>query len=331
MSAIDALDDSSSDDDFYQNLTKTMKRKVTNGFGINDDATGDDSFSKYTDAIISEPVQKRSKEVVIDEDTDDDEVSYESQNIQQILEAKSKIYEANARAKAIAEKVSKNPIQTSIAGRTRAARRLTPTHKEIEIASQLQLLESLDAQVKACTHTCKVDTSNRYITEVPVVEEEDDCVHFLIKNLETPSEASDYRSWKMNDPISLLRREYSVKWGCNIKEVVITCKNLPLQDSDTPVSLKMPNEVQLINVFRVGLEKKKDPNKITVKCLQADKRPVEIEFSKSSKFSSIKTLIQEKLKLAVITKLVFDSAQVHDDETPEELDMENDDCLEVYA
>ncbi|GMT19523.1 hypothetical protein PFISCL1PPCAC_10820, partial [Pristionchus fissidentatus] len=164
-------------------------------------------------------------------------------------------------------------------------------------------------------------------------------VTFLLQDLhlnDTKIEKLDY-----DMPIRCLVEKISKRWECNNADVMLTLNNdTVISDiSMSPKELNIPLDgIHPISAVYVVCNTKKadeapvrDANAITIKFQSGQGRPAHIDVDKTAPFSDILDRVAEALKMDKIGKLVFDCEKVDFSSTPQDLDMDDEDCVDVYA
>uniref|UniRef100_A0A914EP31 Ubiquitin-like domain-containing protein n=1 Tax=Acrobeloides nanus TaxID=290746 RepID=A0A914EP31_9BILA len=135
--------------------------------------------------------------------------------------------------------------------------------------------------------------------------------------------------WDMELPFSELFSKYAPEIRIPVEEMAVYCNDKKCEPSDTPLSIGLSDqEVNQLDIFRIS-----DPNlnTINVKWQLKDHRPVMRRIKRDISFSKLKEEYcrEEKLKPQKCY-LIFDGDRVDENDTPQSLDMEDDDCIDVH-
>ncbi|GMS89389.1 hypothetical protein PENTCL1PPCAC_11564 [Pristionchus entomophagus] len=177
-------------------------------------------------------------------------------------------------------------------------------------------------------------------------------VTFLLQDLHK----NDTRIEKMNaeSPFRSLVDGIVKRWNCKETEVVLTIEGgVSVTDlSLSPMELNVSLEgIHTISAIFVPVKKAgpistpavaRDPNMISIKFQSGEGKPTIIEMNKvanlyqmgnceDTPFSEIVGQVAEGLKMATVGRMVFDCEKVDFSWTPIDLDMDDGDCMDVYA
>uniref|UniRef100_A0A0N5ANN5 Ubiquitin-like domain-containing protein n=1 Tax=Syphacia muris TaxID=451379 RepID=A0A0N5ANN5_9BILA len=136
---------------------------------------------------------------------------------------------------------------------------------------------------------------------------------------------------KMNFSLDELTNIYSTLWKCSKKCVRLSAKNgEDLDPSMTPKALNFTvNAVNVIFALKVA---SLDPeNVVNLKFVVRESKPFCKSFEKSLNFGEIKSAVAEMMGIKEKQiRLVFDNEYIDDNETPSTLEMEDNDCIDVF-
>ncbi|WKX90414.1 hypothetical protein Q1695_009342 [Nippostrongylus brasiliensis] len=141
-----------------------------------------------------------------------------------------------------------------------------------------------------------------------------------------------------DEPFDKLRPVFAKELGCNQLDVLIHVNNADAGPGDTPDSMGLDvTKLAIVNVFCLKPGSvceedvtENDPNLIPIKCIFDKGRPRMVWINVTETFADAKKRIVSALHLTgTIDKLVFDSEVLVDDETPQGIEMEADDVIEV--
>ncbi|KHJ92745.1 hypothetical protein OESDEN_07360 [Oesophagostomum dentatum] len=141
-----------------------------------------------------------------------------------------------------------------------------------------------------------------------------------------------------DEPFDKLRLEFAKELKCNQLDVMIHVNNVDAGPGDTPDSMGLDvDKLHVVNVFSLNPNSNtdedlsSDPSFIPVKCIFASGRPRCVCIKLAETFAEAKKRIKKTLHLAAdVEKLVFDNDVLDDSDTPESLDMEAEDVVEVH-
>ncbi|CAK5078705.1 unnamed protein product [Meloidogyne enterolobii] len=142
----------------------------------------------------------------------------------------------------------------------------------------------------------------------------------------------------LDDPIKNLIEDYAERVNGDPKRIVLITKQLKqCALEDTPRTLGITSDESFeLDAFEhkdvVPLNLMEDVKTIRIKYQQKGKRPIVSKILKTAKFARLKEIFcQENGLLLDKVQFIFDSVRVGDNETAETLDLEDDDCIDVYV
>ncbi|GMR42304.1 hypothetical protein PMAYCL1PPCAC_12499 [Pristionchus mayeri] len=164
-------------------------------------------------------------------------------------------------------------------------------------------------------------------------------ITFLLQDLyknDTKIESMDYDA-----PMRSFVERITRRWNCREIEVVLTLEGgQSVTDLDqSPRDLNVPREgINTVSAVFVPSKKTafnepapRDPNLIAIKFQSGQGKPAIIEMNKASPFSDMLSKVAEGLKMEAVGRMVFDNEKVDFSCTPLDLDMDDEDCMDVYA
>ncbi|EYC01787.1 hypothetical protein Y032_0104g3602 [Ancylostoma ceylanicum] len=142
-----------------------------------------------------------------------------------------------------------------------------------------------------------------------------------------------------DEPFDKLRPAFAKELKCNQLDVLIHVNNVDAGPGDTPDSMGLDIEkLALVNVFCLRPNSNSeedlstDPSFIPVKCIFESGRPRCVYIKLSETFAEAKKRIKKALHLSNdIEKLVFDNDVLDESDTPESIEMEAEDVVEVHT
>jgi len=137
--------------------------------------------------------------------------------------------------------------------------------------------------------------------------------------------------WEMNRPLGELINEYAQKFKVDSTKIILMRRDRRFYHDDTPKSLgffeDILNEVEVFETYSPS----ELPNKISIKWQMFGKKPIVSHVLAKMVFSVLKENFCKENGLPIDkVRLVLDSETIRDDATPEVLDLENGDCIDVY-
>ncbi|KAL7070211.1 hypothetical protein ACQ4LE_010191 [Meloidogyne hapla] len=141
----------------------------------------------------------------------------------------------------------------------------------------------------------------------------------------------------LDDPIKNLIEEYAERVNGDPKRIVLITKQLKqcaLEDTPRTLGIISGEDFEL-DAFEhtdvVPLNSMDGVKTIRIKYQQKGKRPIVAKILKTAKFARLKEIFCQENGLSLNkVQFIFDSVRVGDNETAETLDLEDDDCIDVY-
>ncbi|CAK5073795.1 unnamed protein product [Meloidogyne enterolobii] len=142
----------------------------------------------------------------------------------------------------------------------------------------------------------------------------------------------------LDDPIKNLIEDYAERVNGDPKRIVLITKQLKqCALEDTPRTLGITSDESFeLDAFEhkdvVPLNLMEDVKTIRIKYQQKGKRPIAAKILKTAKFARLKEIFCQENGIPLDkVQFIFDSVRVGDNETAETLDLEDDDCIDVYV
>lgn len=142
----------------------------------------------------------------------------------------------------------------------------------------------------------------------------------------------------LDDPIKNLIEDYAERVNGDPKRIVLITKQLKqCALEDTPRTLGITSDESFeLDAFEhkdvVPLNLMEDVKTIRIKYQQKGRRPIVAKILKTAKFARLKEIFCQENGLPLDkVQFIFDSVRVGDNETAETLDLEDDDCIDVYV
>ncbi|KAF8359413.1 hypothetical protein PRIPAC_94408, partial [Pristionchus pacificus] len=328
---------SSEDDDYYSNFDKMLARSKK---------AAKNPEPKY------EPEEKKAPtpKLISSSDSESDVEEIKEENTLELLKKKGSKFNAE-RQKVIAAEMDKIKQMALVREAEEGARPdmeyRDPNAREAE--SRLRRLKedrkALNRRSLEYVDCVVIDnygprTESDYDTHGSHINaRKDPEVTFLLQDLHMND--SKIEKLVYDAPMRSLVDRITKRWKCNEIEVVLTLEGgLPVTDLDqSPMQLNVPLE-GIYTVSAVFVPSKKvfreeptprDPNMISIKFQSGQGKPTILEMNKNSPFSEILSKVAEGLKMESVGKMVFDNEKVDFSSTPIDLDMDDEDCMDVYA
>ncbi|CAA84734.1 Rad60/SUMO-like domain-containing protein [Caenorhabditis elegans] len=295
----------------------------------------DDSDDDF-DTSGPSPMRKKTRETqLFPDDSDDDEC----------VEVEKETY---------SQKVRHEIDDVEEAYRRSIYKRETVIHAPVEknnvISGLLKICEGWDEAAKSGAQPEVEDVKDDSDADESSIAAENFPVTVVI--LDCESHGNDMKSRHdifLESTFSEIRRIYATKWGCPVSCVVFSHNGKTIDTYTTPQSLgwrPMTLPHPLIEASKEAGEPaevftiENSPDSFTIKVLLASRRkPVQVEAAKDTTIQEILQKVidafvedkEENIPSIESMKVVFDNERIKDvNITCEQLDLEDDDCIEVY-
>ena len=219
------------------------------------------------------------------------------------------------------------------------------THQELqEINLKMEEQGDLDTQFQSLFETCNEATTTILQTESSPAE------HINLKVVDPHSNEIHIRV-KMNTQLGKLKKCYSERVRVPVSSLLFLFKSRPFSDDETPKQLKMEqdNVIEVAPMYHVlqennlKLEDQDDFNTyldnaeaagetehLKLKVVDQDSNEIHFRVKMTTEMGKLKKSYSERVGVPVSSLyFLFDRRQINDDDTPEQLEMEQDDVIEV--